>query len=73
MSNAFAFLGTHGDSSDRLPAGPAEARGLPDWPEWQGAIEGELSSIAEKGTYTLVDLPPDANVIGTRWVLSKKF
>ena len=73
MSNAFAFLGTHGDSSDRLPAGPAEARGLPDWPEWKGAIEGELDSIAEKGTYTLVDLPPDANVIGTRWVLSKKF
>ncbi|CAM9742834.1 unnamed protein product, partial [Heterosigma akashiwo] len=33
----------------------------------------ELNSITDKNTYTLVDRPPNANVIGTRWVLSKKF
>ena len=36
-------------------------------------IQGELGSITDKNTYTLVDRPPGANVIGTRWVLSKKF
>ena len=73
MSNAFAFLGTHGDSTDRLPQSPGEARRLPDWPEWRDALNGKLSSITDKNTYTLVDRPPNANVIGTRWVLSKKF
>ena len=69
----FAFLSTHGDSTDRLPRSPDEARRLPDWPAWQDAIDGELNSITNKNTYTLVDRPPNANVIGTRWVLSKKF
>ncbi|CAM9167080.1 unnamed protein product, partial [Heterosigma akashiwo] len=32
----------------------------------------ELNSITGKNTYTLVDRPPNANVIGTRWVLSNK-
>ena len=32
-----------------------------------------MDSITGKNTYTLVDRPPNANVIGTRWVLSKKF
>ena len=72
MSNAFAFLGTHGESTDR-PQGPDDAKLLPDWPEWKGALQGERSSITSKGTYTLVDRPPGVNVIGTRWVLSKKF
>ncbi|CAN0086655.1 unnamed protein product, partial [Heterosigma akashiwo] len=40
---------------------------------WRDAIDGELNSITDKNTYTLVDRPPNANVIGTRWVLSKKF
>ncbi|CAM9882426.1 unnamed protein product, partial [Heterosigma akashiwo] len=71
-SNAFAFLGTHGESTDR-PQGPDDAKLLPDWPEWQGALQGELDNITGKNTYTLVDRPPGANVIGTRWVLSKKF
>ena len=72
MSNAFAFLGTHGESTDR-PEGPEQAQLLPDWPEWKGALHGELGSLTNKNTYTLVDRPPGANVIGTQWVLSKKF
>ena len=65
MSKDFAFLGTHGESTDR-PQGPDDAQLLPDWPEWQGALRGELNSITGKNTYTLVDRPPYANVIGTR-------
>ncbi|CAM9689212.1 unnamed protein product [Heterosigma akashiwo] len=73
VSNAFAFLGTHGDSVDR-PCGPTEACRLPDWPEWEAALHGELPTLNKKNSYTLTDLPPGAtNVIGTRWVLSKKF
>ncbi|CAM9599896.1 unnamed protein product [Heterosigma akashiwo] len=36
-------------------------------------LHSELNSLANKDSYTLVDLPPPgANVIGTRWVLSKE-
>ncbi|CAM9386001.1 unnamed protein product, partial [Heterosigma akashiwo] len=60
------------ESTDR-PEGPDTARLLPDWPQWQEALHGELGALTGKNTYTLVDRPPGANVIGTRWVLSKKF
>ena len=68
VSNAFAFLGTHGESAER-PRSPEDAPRLPDWPQWQEALHSEFDSLAGKDTYTLVDLPPGANVIGTRWVL----
>ncbi|CAM9686719.1 unnamed protein product, partial [Heterosigma akashiwo] len=44
-----------------------------DWPQWQEALHGETDSLGKKNSYTLTDLPPGANVVGTRWVLSKKF
>ncbi|CAM9798923.1 unnamed protein product, partial [Heterosigma akashiwo] len=40
---------------------------------WETALHGELASLSKNNSYTLTDLPPGANVIGTRWVLSKKF
>ncbi|CAN0037528.1 unnamed protein product, partial [Heterosigma akashiwo] len=51
------------------PQSPAQARRLPDWPEWEAALHGELASLDKKNSCTLTDLPSGANVIGTRWVL----
>ena len=62
VSCAFAFLGTHGDSSDR-PQTPDQALRLPDWPQYDAAMRGELASTDKKDSYTLTDLPPGANTM----------
>ena len=72
LSNAFAFLGTHSDLSSN-PWGPTQARRLPDGQSYQQAMLGEMGSMKDHHVADLVDPPEGANVIGTRWVLSKKF
>ena len=37
-----------------------DAKNSPDWPEWEIAIKAELDLLKEKGTWELVDKPPDA-------------
>jgi len=72
LSTAFAFLGTHSESSSN-PWGPNQARRLPDGDAYQQAVLKQMGSMETHNVKELVDLPPGANVIGTRWVLSKKF
>ena len=49
-----------------------EARRRPDWPKWDEAIQKELKSLKDSGTWRLVKRPPDANVVDCRWVLRIK-
>jgi hypothetical protein len=49
-----------------------EARKRPDWPKWEEAIQKELTTLKEMGTYRLVKRPPGANVVDSRWVLRIK-
>jgi transposase InsO family protein len=49
-----------------------EARKRPDWPKWEEAIQKELTTLKEMGTYRLVKRPPDANVVDSRWVFRIK-
>lgn len=44
-----------------------QATTSPDAPEWWSAMETQLNSISELGTYKLVELPAGMNVIGTTW------
>ena len=49
-----------------------EALKRPDWPKWEEAISKELGSLKASGTWELVERPPGANVVGSKWVLRIK-
>ena len=49
-----------------------DAKNSPDWPEWKIAIQVELDLSKEKGTWELVEKPPDAIPIANKWVFIKK-
>ena len=49
-----------------------EAKESDDWPEWNKAMQEELSQLQEMGTWKLVPLPPDAVAIPNKWTFLKK-
>ena len=49
-----------------------EAKISPDWPEWEKAMKIELDLLLEKGTWELVQKPPNAVPISNKWVFIKK-
>jgi hypothetical protein len=57
-----------GDKLDSL----GEAKESPDWPEWQIAMREELDLLKEKGTWELVQKPPNAVPLGNKWTYVKK-
>jgi len=46
----------------------AEAKCCPDWPLWEKAINEELETLHQAGTWELTEAPPDANIVGSKWV-----
>jgi hypothetical protein len=59
---------TEGFEPRNLP----EAQRLPDWPKWAKAIEEELINLTEHQPWDVVDIPPYANIVGTKWVFQIK-
>ena len=54
------------------PTTLADARRRPDWPRWKGGVCEELDTLEKAGTWELVDPPPNANIIGSKWVFRVK-
>ena len=54
------------------PQSLEEARRQPDWPNLEAVIHEELASLKKLQTWTLVDKPTNANVIGSKWVFRAK-
>ena len=50
----------------------AEAKHRLDWPQWEKAIQEELTTLDAAGTWRLEEAPPSANVIGCKWVFKAK-
>lgn len=48
------------------------AMNSPDKQAWLSAMEEEFNSLIQHSVGTLVDPPPDANILGGMWVFSKK-
>ena len=43
-----------------------------DWNKWKNAIETELDSLKKLNTWTLVDRPPNTNIVGNKFVFKNK-
>ena len=54
------------------PSSLADAKRHPDWLDWEKAIQEELTLLKETGTWVLVDPPPGANIVGSKWVFRVK-
>ncbi len=58
-----------GEDPKTLP----EAKGSPDWLEWEKAIKVELDQLDHMGTWQLVDCPVDAVPLANKWVFVRKY
>ena len=67
-----ALLAETSDVEALEPQTPAEAKHRPDWPLWEKAIEEELATLKKAGTWKLEAPPPEANMIGSKWVFKAK-
>jgi len=56
-----------------VPANKSEADASPESAEWRAGMEAEINQLVEKGTWELVECPPDRVPIGNRWTYAKKF
>src|SRR5258708_21227067 len=54
------------------PCSLTEAKRQPDWPLWEKAIQEELATLKTAGTWKLEEAPPEANIIGSKWVFKAK-
>ena len=54
------------------PQNLAEAKKQPDWMLWEKAIEEELMTLKEAGTWEVVEIPKGVNVVGSKWVFRAK-
>ncbi|KAJ3522993.1 hypothetical protein NMY22_g11644 [Coprinellus aureogranulatus] len=50
----------------------AEAMRQADWPKWEEAMYEEIERLLSRKAWVVVDIPPDANVIGCKWVFRTK-
>jgi hypothetical protein len=48
-----------------------QAKKLLEWPEWEQAIQLELTQLKHMGTWKLVDKPPNAILISNKFVFTK--
>ncbi|KIJ13494.1 hypothetical protein PAXINDRAFT_81131, partial [Paxillus involutus ATCC 200175] len=60
------------ESEALKPSSLAEARQRPDWPHWEEGIREELATLRTARTWELADLPPGANLVGSKWVFQAK-
>ncbi|KYB24675.1 Retrovirus-related Pol polyprotein from transposon TNT 1-94-like Protein [Tribolium castaneum] len=57
---------------DEVPESYKEARSRTDYHDWEKAIAEELNALNRNGTWTLVEKPKNAKLIGNKWVFRLK-
>ena len=67
-----ALLAETSDVEALEPRMLAEAKCRLDWPLWEKAIQEELETLKKAETWRLETPPPEANVIGSKWVFKAK-
>jgi len=64
----YAMADEIGDAEALEPRTLAEAKHCTDWPLWEKAINEELETLRQAGTWELTEAPPDANIVSSKWV-----
>jgi hypothetical protein len=49
-----------------------DAKNHPDWLDWEKVIHEELAVPKAMSTWVLIDPPPGANIVGSKWVFHVK-
>ena len=70
--NALALAAAASEVEGLEPSSLAEAKRRLDWPRWKEAIDEELKALVEYDTWEVDDLPPDGNLVGSKWVFALK-
>src|ERR1700678_3871696 len=65
ISVDYAMIGA---SLEDDPTSLKEAKTRSDWPKWKEAMDTEIDQLTKRGTYKMVDLPPDQKAIASKWV-----
>jgi len=68
----YAMAAEIGEAEALEPRTLAEVKCRPDWPLWKKAINEELETLRQAGTWELTEAPPDANIVGSKWVFCMK-
>ncbi|KIL57786.1 hypothetical protein M378DRAFT_87411, partial [Amanita muscaria Koide BX008] len=68
----FIEVALKASSSEDVPNNVEEARGCDEAEKWEGAMGEELEMMKKMGTWELVDLPEGKNIVGCKWVFTKK-
>ena len=68
----YAFATEVGNAEALEPQSLMEAKRHPDWQLWERAIEEELKLLREAGTWEVVDIPKNVNIVGSKWVFKAK-
>ncbi len=63
----YAFVVETGAAEGIEPQSLAEAKQLPDWPEWDRAMKEEIATLERTGTYIEVEAPQGVNIVGCKW------
>src|SRR5258708_39416106 len=66
------FMAETADAEALEPHSLTEAKRRPDWPLWEKAIQEELATLKTARTWKLEEAPPEANIIGSKWVFKAK-
>ena len=67
-----ALLAETSDMEALEPRMLTEAKRQLDWSLWEKAIEEELATLKKASTWRLETPPPEANMIGSKWVFKAK-
>ena len=54
------------------PISLKEAKERSDWLKWKEAMDAEMDQLTKRGTYKLMELPPNRKAIASKWVFHIK-
>ena len=57
---------------DLTPGSYNSAKRSSEWPQWEKAVDEELTGLDKLGTFNEESVPPRTHVLGTRWVFKRK-